>query len=142
SFIQKIIASDDGTSLGVEVFYYSSSRTLPSALAQWTWLSRLIECEPELRSDLIVFDSVTRRRVGALTNIRYGEPHKLSPDLSMCVLTREGTVEVWQLPPRKPVWLAVALAALFVGMFWSGRTGYRWFDRNAVAETKPVKHDG
>jgi hypothetical protein len=139
--------SPDGRYLALAKKTENKLRVLPSSLPRWGWLRRLWEGDTELKevAEISVFDSATKRKVGTIEACRVElleSFYNFSPNGRMLVAFQgDGTIKVWPMPPRKPLWLAASLAALFVGVVWAVRLGYRRFRRrgaSAVEDRGPL----
>jgi WD40 repeat protein len=110
-------ASPDGRFLAVEAV--SPPQPIPAYmnyLPRWDWLQNLCAGLQEDFSTVLVFDVKTRRPLASFPK-RGISPQPFSSDGShLALVSGDGRVEVWQIPPRKPVWLAATLAAAFVGV--------------------------
>jgi WD40 repeat protein len=129
-------APADGRYIAVTTVSQSRPRTLPTRMPRWKWLSKLWE-RSDIVSDITLLDVASNQSIATIDGLPYVvDESRFSPDGSLLlVVGRIGLITVWQVPPSKPLWPAAGLAVLFVGMIWSGRTGYRWLKkkRNGVS---------
>jgi WD40 repeat protein len=123
-------ASREGHWLAVEIDSEPSGRRLPKWSPRWKWLSDVWEGDGEL-VQVAFFDTTTKQERGRISSRRLAR-YEFSPDNSTFVVARlGGVVDVWDVPPRKPIWLAAALAGVVVGLVLAIRLGYRRFRRPA-----------
>jgi WD40 repeat protein len=133
-------ASSDGRILALSKVTESKIRVLPPQLPQWRWLHRLWD-DRELRevAEIWLYDSATRWKIGTIGGVRYVQPTQreyyiFSHDGRMLAsLHDDGTIKVWEVPPREPIWLAATLAAAFVGGVWTVRFGYQRLRRRLAS---------
>jgi WD40 repeat protein len=134
-------SSPDGRFLAVEAI--SPPHPLAaymSYLPSWEWLLNLCAGPQEEFSTctVLLFDVKTRRPLASFPK-RGISPQPFSSDGSLLALvSQDGRVEVCNVPPRKPIWLAASLAAAFVGVVWAVRFGYRRFRRLMPLSRRPI----
>jgi WD40 repeat protein len=119
----------------------STSLVNDFAPATWTWLPARFR-HRHIRSQVTLFDFLTRQRIQTLPGVHQAGEVRFSPDARMfAIATDDGAMTVWPVPPRKPLWLAASLAAAFVAVAWALRLAYRRFRRrgaSAVADKGPL----
>jgi len=118
--------SPDGRLLAVETVVLR--RPLPAYidyLLPWQWLLTLCAGGQDELSTVLVFDARTKRLLESFTK-RHMSPYPFSSDGShLALVSQDGSAEVWQIPPRKPVWLAASLAVVAIAAVWVVPFAYR-----------------
>jgi hypothetical protein len=125
-------SSSDGHWLAVDVSAESPQPTLPKWAPRWKWLSDLWN-RSSSSMQVILLDAATKQERGRINGSSHARYEFSTDNSSIVVAGFDGGVEVWSLPPRKPVWLAAALAAALLGVVWAVRLGYRRFRRRGAS---------
>jgi WD40 repeat protein len=114
--------SPDGRTLAVEVETPRYPPWRPPSWQFWNWQPaewqfwKWTRAQSLLPShELRLFDVASGRHLGTQEGSAGEDAYVFSPDGRLLAVTKEGgTVAVWQVPPRKPLWQAAGLAGLFV----------------------------
>jgi hypothetical protein len=123
-------ASPDGRMLAVETTSEDPGWQFALPLPQRRVLWRK---EQQALREIKLFDAATGRELAALP-ASYMERYTFSPDGSLLAVAREdGRIDVWQVPPRRPVLLAAALAGLLAGGALLLR---RWWRKRGTARKR------
>jgi WD40 repeat protein len=121
--------SPDGRFLAFSTGSETKPRLLPRQLPQWNWLRNLWEGDSgKLRvlAEVTLLDVATKQKVGTISGASERGLYSFSQDGRMFAsLQDNGAVAVWEVPPRKPRGLALALSSLVVLVVWAGRLAYR-----------------
>jgi WD40 repeat protein len=125
-------ASPDGHWLAVEFSSEPSGRRLPKWSPRWRLLTDVWEGDSE-SVQVSFFDTTTKQERGRISSRRLAR-YEFSTDGSIFVDARlGGVVEVWDVPPRKPLWFAFTIATVFVVVVWVIRIGYPRFRRRGAS---------
>ena len=85
-------------------------------------------------AEVTLLDVATKQKVGTISGVSERGLYSFSQDGRMFAsLQDNGAVAVWEVPPRKPRGLALALSSLFVLVVWAGRLAYRRLRAGASA---------
>jgi WD40 repeat protein len=106
--------SPDGKTVAFAVSY-NSQTILSRQFSRWSWMPAWLR-EGASRNEVKVLDTETGREVATFDPPHGGWP-EFSPDGKLLALyRRNGTTDIWELPPPRPVGRLLGLSGLLVGL--------------------------
>jgi WD40 repeat protein len=128
--------SANGRLLAFSTATETPPRVLPPQLPQWSWLRRAWErgtTKLEVIAEVTLLDVATKRKIGSIGGLADRAVYAFSPDGSLLAsLQDRGEITVWEVPPRKPIWLVLGVSCLFLFAVSAARFAYHRLRRTAV----------